>query len=158
MIETPLLVFLNTHGVVVLVIFIFLYEVLIVKNTEVALHILLSTISVIVFSLVLKELFLVPRPFLADGTDALAGLSYYSSLPSIHAGIAFALATTTTLHQKKLGVLLFTIAALISVGRVMAYVHYPIDIILGMLIGVLTGVIFNQIHIKFRKSKRVNPV
>lgn len=148
MIDTPLLVFLNTHGVVVLVVLVILYEFLVARKKELALHIILSVLSAAVFSLVLKELFLVPRPFLATGTPALAGMSQYSSLPSMHATIAFALATTVTLHQRLIGVFLFTMAALIGIGRVVANVHYPADIAMGMLIGVLTGVIFNQIHLR----------
>ncbi len=154
MIDTPFLVFLNTHGVLLLVVFIFIYEFFLIKKKEVALHMLVSVFFAFLFSLVLKELFLIPRPYLATGEAALAGLTYYSSLPSIHAAISFALATTVTLHQRLLGVMLFTVAALISLGRVMANVHYPADIAIGMLIGVLTGVIFNQIHVKLAKKAK----
>lgn len=142
--------FFNTNGVFLLVFFVFLYELVVVHDIELAVHIVLSVVTVIVFSIVIKELFLVPRPFLSQGIDPGAGLTYYSSLPSIHAAVAFTLATTVTLHQKQLGVFLFTIAAVISVGRVLANVHYPMDVVLGMLIGVLTGLIFNQIHIKLK--------
>ncbi len=153
MINSPSVVFLNTHGIVLLVVFVVLYELFIARRREVAWHAVLSVVATVVFSIVLKELFLVPRPYLYEGSLPQAGLSYYSSLPSVHAAVAFCLATTVSLHQKSLGVFLFTIAALISVGRVLANVHYPVDIVLGMLIGVLTGIIFNQIHVKFRKKK-----
>lgn len=145
--------FFNTNGVFLLVAFVFLYELAVVRDVELAVHILLSVATVIVFSVVIKELFLVPRPFISQGIDAGAGLAYYSSLPSIHAAVAFALATTVTLHQKQLGVFLFTIAAIIGIGRVLAHVHYPMDVVLGMLIGVLTGMIFNQIHLKLKKKR-----
>jgi len=152
MIENPLIQAINTHGVWLLVLFIVFYEVFVVKSSEVALHLVLSVVAALVFSVVVKELFLVPRPFILDGEIPKAGLAPFSSLPSTHTAVAFALATAVTLHQKSLGVMLFTIAALFSIGRVLANVHYPLDIILGMLIGVLTSVIFNQIHVKFRKK------
>lgn len=153
MINQPIVTFLNTQGVVVLVVFVLLYEVFVVKKNEVALHALLSVVSVIVFTIVLKELFLIPRPYLVTGGAAYAGLSGYSSLPSTHTAIAFGLATSIALHQKRLGVFLFTIASLIGIGRVAAHVHYPMDIIIGILVGVLTAVIFNQIHISYKKRR-----
>ncbi|OGM33503.1 hypothetical protein A2803_04895 [Candidatus Woesebacteria bacterium RIFCSPHIGHO2_01_FULL_44_21] len=151
MIESPFIVFLNTHGVILLVVFVFIYERYIARRKELAWHALFSALSAFVFSLILKELFLVPRPYMYGGYPS-AGLSEFSSLPSVHAAVAFSLATSVTLHQKSIGVLLFTVAALLGVGRVLANVHYPLDIALGVLIGVLTSLIFNKIHIKFRKK------
>lgn len=147
MIETHLVRVLNTYGVFALVALIVFYEISVARKYEVAIHIVLSVVFVLVFTVVLKELFLVPRPYLVYSIDPAAGLNHLSSLPSSHTAVAFVLATTVTLHQKRLGVFLFTLASLISIGRVMASVHYPVDIVIGILIGVLTGVIFNQIHL-----------
>lgn len=154
MINLPILVFLNTHGIFLLVLFIVAYELLIAKRLEVASHIILSTLAVLVFTVVLKELYLIPRPYIATATLPSAGLANFSSLPSTHTAVAFVLATTVALHQKNLGVFLFTIASLIGIGRVAANVHYPLDIIVGILVGVLTGVIFNQIHISATLGKK----
>ena len=147
MLDAPIAAFLNTHGIFLLVFFIVLYEIFVARDREVAWHIVVSVVATLVFTIVLKELFLIPRPYYNPGIEARAGMTHFSSFPSTHTAIAFVLATCVTLHQRTLGVLLFTIAALTGIGRVLANVHYPIDIILGMLIGVLTGVIFNQIHI-----------
>jgi undecaprenyl-diphosphatase len=109
--------------------------------------------TTIIFTIILKELFLVPRPFVAFGTPPLAGMVQYSSLPSTHAAVAFAMATAVTLHQNRFGAFLFVIAAIIGIGRVAANVHYPTDVIIGLLIGVLIGIIFNQAHFyKWAKS------
>ena len=153
MIESPLIVFANTHGVFIVLAFVVLYEYFVVRRREMALHALLSAVTAMVFGLVLKELFLVPRPFVYDGYPQ-AGLTGFSSLPSVHAAIAFSLATSVTLHQKSIGVFLFCVAALISLGRVLANVHYPADIAVGVLIGVLIGLIFNEVHIRVRKKKK----
>jgi undecaprenyl-diphosphatase len=152
MLQAPT-VFLNTHGILVLVLFIIIYELFVVRDSEVAWHIIFSVLATLVFTIVLKELFLIPRPYYMPGVEAHAGLTQFSSFPSTHTAVAFVLATSVTLHQKTLGVFLFTMAALIGVGRVLANVHYPIDVILGMFIGVLTGVIFNQIHLNKRKKR-----
>lgn len=152
MIESPVIVIVNTYGILILVVFVILYEFFVARSMEVAWHVIFSVSAAVVFSVVLKELFLVPRPYLTEGGYPQAGLAYLSSLPSVHAVVSFCLATTVTLHRRPLGVFLFTVAALLSIGRVIANVHYPGDVIVGMLIGVLTGIIFNQIHIKLRKG------
>lgn len=152
MISLPLVVLLNTHGFILLVVFVILYELFVAREKEIALHVLFSVIAVFVFTLVLKELFLIPRPYMISGEDPMAGLAGFSSLPSVHAAVTFCLATTVILHQRLLGVFLFTMAALVSFGRVVANVHYPLDIAVGVLIGILTGIIFNEIHIRSRKK------
>lgn len=153
LINAPLVVFLNTNGIALLVFFVLIYEIFIVRDYEVAIHIAFSVITTMIFTVILKELFLVPRPFVVDGRPALAGLTSYSSMPSMHAAVAFSLATSVTLHQSRFGAFLFAVAALISIGRVVANVHYPTDIVIGLLVGVLVGVIFNQAHFyKWAKS------
>lgn len=62
-----------------------------------------------------------------------------SSFPSGHATFFFAMATAIYLYNKKWGLWFFAAAALITVSRVIAGVHYPSDIIGGALIGALVG-------------------
>ena len=84
---------------------------------------------------------------------AIAGLAGLASFPSTHTALAFSLATTVALHQPYLGVFLLVISALIGIGRVAANVHFPVDIAFGVLLGVLVGVFFDQIHFKNIRSR-----
>ncbi len=60
------------------------------------------------------------------------------SFPSSHSTIAFALATLLALHDRSRAVWWFAIAVGVAVGRVAVGVHYPTDVLTGMVIGVLT--------------------
>ena len=153
MIDHPIIYFLNTQGVIVFVFFILALEFFVIKNTESFLHTTLSVITAIFITIILKELFSVPRPSELPLAQSYAGLDYLSSFPSMHTSIAFAAATTVFLHQKQTGFFMIIIASLIGFGRVAANVHYPVDIAFGMLIGVLIGVFFDELHFKVKRKK-----
>lgn len=90
-------------------------------------------------SLSLKPLFDRPRPFQAYPSDILIAPPAGSSFPSGHSAASFAGATAYLLMRKnKRGWLLLALAALIAFSRLYLFVHYPSDV----LVGALTGVIF----------------
>lgn len=62
------------------------------------------------------------------------------SFPSDHTAIAFALATILFLHNRRWGIVAYVIALLIGVGRIYVGVHYPTDILGGIVVGLLSGV------------------
>ncbi len=78
-----------------------------------------------------------PRPFLTYHLDPLFMENSFS-FPSGHATFFFALAGAIYLYNKKWGAWFFIAAALMSIARVIAGVHYPSDIIGGMIFGVIT--------------------
>ena len=82
-----------------------------------------------------------PRPFvvLPDVHQLFTDSAW--SFPSGHATFFFALATVIYLYNKQWGTGFLLAAALITVGRVIAGVHYPSDIIAGALIGALVALI-----------------
>ncbi len=89
----------------------------------------------------IKILTHIPRPFIAlqETIQPLFLHGGYDSFPSGHATLFFALALGVYRYKKLWGVVLFIFALLISLSRVIAGVHYPIDIFAGMLLGVLIG-------------------
>jgi membrane-associated phospholipid phosphatase len=58
---------------------------------------------------------------------------------------AFTLATIIYLKNKKLGVISFIAATIIGIARVAANVHYPLDVISGLILGVTIGVFCDKI-------------
>ena len=87
--------------------------------------------------------FLYPRerPFVANGLDALINQNpLESSFPSGHATFFMALAVYLILAgNKKLGWFILISALVIGAARVAAGIHWPSDIIVGWLVGGLTG-------------------
>ncbi len=153
MIEQPLIVFLNTNGVIFLVLLVlgFLYSRK--SDREVFWHAFFVTTVTLIVSVLLKELFARPRPFEVQMVEPDAGLALLSSFPSAHAGLAFAISTTVALHRRRLGIFLLVLSALIALGRVAASVHYPSDIAFGALIGVTVALFFDTMHAKRRKLR-----
>lgn len=77
------------------------------------------------------------RPFALIRANQLISHSPYDSFPSGHATFFFALATIIFLYNKKIGILYFLFAALISLARVFCGIHWPADILAGAIAGIL---------------------
>lgn len=85
------------------------------------------------------------RPYLAHPGHAhlLIAHSPDFSFPSDHAVGAFALGFGIWLYDRTLGGALLSLAAILSLSRVVAGTHYPGDVLAGALIGVaMSGLLF----------------
>lgn len=104
------------------------------------------------FTEILYQIFHRLRPFVAHQIHQLVAHDAANSFPSGHAAFFFAMAMVVYLFNKKLGYLFFAGAFLISVARIYVGVHYPLDILGGVAVGILTGwgtiKIFNKIFQK----------
>lgn len=76
------------------------------------------------------------------------------AFPSGHATIAFALATAIFFIDKRWGTGMLLLAAIVSAGRVLVGVHFPIDVLSGAILGSATAIVFHvlQRQIINRKS------
>lgn len=88
----------------------------------------------------LKRLFLRPRPYVADrqGTRLLIGEPSATSWPSSHPAVllAFTTAAGRELGARRLGrVAVNTLSGLVGLSRTYVGVHYPADVIGGILVG-----------------------
>lgn len=75
-----------------------------------------------------------PRPFVDLPVQQLLTSNEWS-FPSGHAAFFFAMATAVYLYDKKWGVWFYIAAALMTVSRVIAGIHYPSDIVGGAIVG-----------------------
>jgi membrane-associated phospholipid phosphatase len=71
--------------------------------------------------------------------EPLVSVPHSGAFPSGHASAAFACATVIAWASRRLAVPAFALAAAIAWSRVYAGVHWPLDVLGGALLGVLTG-------------------
>jgi undecaprenyl-diphosphatase len=146
--------FLNTHGVFILIFVVLFYMWFIRRSKEETIHIIVAIFVAGAASLFLKEIFNIPRPYIVYDLEPQAGFSVRTaSLPSLHTTLAFALATIVTLHQRKLGICLFVLASIIGFGRIVAHVHYPIDVAFGAIVGSVFALLVENIRLPRHKLK-----
>lgn len=77
------------------------------------------------------------RPYVALMLTPLIAPEYSSSLPSGHASILFALALFAGLRSRRMGLIGAVLALVVSLGRIAAGVHWPTDIVAGVVAGCL---------------------
>lgn len=88
-------------------------------------------------NLLLKNMIARPRPFMVDPTVILkVPMPGEYSFPSGHTMNGFSAAAVIFLHNKKAGAAALCFAALIAFSRMYLFVHFPTDILGGLLIGV----------------------
>ncbi len=124
------------------------------KLKEATLHACASSLLAWIIVNFLKEMFATTRPYLINGTTALTATQPRDpAFPSGHTAAAIALAVTIYFHNKKLGIVFIIAAILIGIGRVLARVHYPIDILGGAIVGTLVALTINKVHLHSLVSK-----
>lgn len=107
-----------------------------------------------VCDLVLKRLVLRPRPYLViQGLACLVPPESSASFPSGHAASSFACACLLTCSFGKKGALAYVPALLIALSRVYVGVHYPSDVLAGMVLGTLVGVTVWAVTYRFQKKR-----
>lgn len=97
-------------------------------------------LCLLIGNLTLKPLIARPRPysFFPEMTLLIAPLNDFS-FPSGHTFASFASATALFLYYKKAGIIAYGFAAIIAFSRLYLYVHFPTDVLFGMLLGILSG-------------------
>lgn len=109
------------------------------------------TLEIIVTDVVLKMVFSRIRPFAVNQAVELlikAPSSY--SFPSGHTGSAFACAVSLIFTRKKrLYIPGLILALLTAFSRTYLYVHYPSDVLAGMLVGIACALITYQIALPY---------
>lgn len=98
-------------------------------------------VDVTLCNLVLKNLVARSRPCWVDQSVALlvANPKDYS-FPSGHTAAAFASSVTIFYYHKREGIAALILAVLIAFSRLYLFVHYPTDVLGGIVIGVLAGI------------------
>lgn len=114
---------------------------------ETVLHAIFSCALAYVVTDLIKNIIPTVRPFEAYGlTPESLTVPNDSAFPSTHTAVGFALAVTILKHDKKLGILYLIMAGLVGIARIIAHVHYPIDIIAGAFLGTIISRLTSSKH------------
>lgn len=85
----------------------------------------------------IKNLVARPRPCAVNtSVELLVPFPGEYSFPSGHTVSSFGAATSVFLRNKKLGVFALSVATVIAFSRLYLYVHFPSDVLCGVIIGV----------------------
>lgn len=140
------------YFIVLAVLFYLLFKVSGRKN-QISLF-LLGLLSLIISRGILTEVirffYNVPRPFQESGVQALISHEASGSFPSGHMALLTPLVLLVYGLNKKFGIYLGVFTLLVGLSRVAAGVHYPSDVLGGVVIGVI-GFYFTKLVFSNRK-------
>lgn len=98
-------------------------------------------LTAILGNLIIKNIIQRPRPFQVDTSVIPLIHPREYSFPSGHTSSSFAAATILFLYNPKAGGFAFLVAGLIAFSRMYFFVHFPTDILGGIVLGVFCSIL-----------------
>jgi undecaprenyl-diphosphatase len=97
----------------------------------------LSGLVGLIVNVVLSTIWYHDRPFVTHPHQTVLLIHHGSDngFPSDHATVAFAIAFGVFVFSRRVGIVFLLVAAMISLDRIFVGVHYPVDIVASVLIG-----------------------
>ena len=111
---------------------------------------LISLPLILIVSLIARELYFNPRPFVVGGFEPPIPHEPDNGFPSDHTLLTAALASVFIFFHRRASVVLWILAALVGLSRVFAGVHHLTDILGSVAIAILVSSVVYKI-LKLRK-------
>jgi undecaprenyl-diphosphatase len=97
-----------------------------------------------------------PRPFVNNEVNFLHIKSFIEdissrSFPSGHASFFFGISTVLFFYNKKLGIIFFLASLPIVFARIYCGIHWPLDMVGGLIVGIFSGILIIKIFQKLNK-------
>ncbi len=124
-------------------------------NRKMVVEAILAACAALGLNVLIGHFFYRDRPFVAHHVNWLIHHARNASFPSDHATAAFVIATAIWIWKKRDGWMWLVLAAGISLSRVWTGVHYPLDVVAGMVIGAGTAFAIHFLLGRFEKINRV---
>lgn len=103
-------------------------------------------LSLLIGNLLLKHAVARPRPcWINTDIDMLVAIPKDFSFPSGHSMASFASATVLMTYDRRAGIPALILSALIAFSRLYLYVHFPTDVLVGTVLGIVMGLIAPRI-------------
>lgn len=121
----------------------------------------LITLVTININNLLKGIVLEKRPYQHDGYEHLQklpgrdGSEGSTSFPSGHSQNSSTVYTTITLNYKNkiIEIICIVLIILVPISRVLLGVHFPHDVIVGSILGILTAILLNYLLNRYQKAE-----
>ncbi len=111
--------------------------------------------ALLVNNIILKNLVNRTRPYeVVEGLRCIVGYAHDASFPSGHTGASFASAVAIRRQiPKKFAVFFLVLAGLIAFSRLYVGIHYPTDVLGGLITGVGIGVLVNVLGDRYWRGR-----
>ena len=103
----------------------------------------------------MKNLFARIRPYDLVEVELLVEKLHDFSFPSGHTLVSFEAATALWVYHRKWGVAALILATLIALSRLYLFVHYPTDVLVGLVLGVVIALLACRLVDRLWTRKRV---
>ena len=111
-------------------------------------------LGLIIGNVVLKNIIARDRPcWIDENIKLLIPIPQDFSFPSGHTLASFEAAVMIYLHNKKWGILSFALAVLIAFSRMYLFVHFPTDVLAGMILGMGISFTVYYVYNKMKKTE-----
>lgn len=141
----------DDHIIPVVLTLLVLLLILLARNSrerESAIRCLICAMIAVVISMailfVLNSMFFRPRPFTTHPLHVLLYHNTDSAFPSNAATLAFALSFAVLFYRRKVAYIMLVLSLYLGLTRIAAGVHYPLDIAVGILLG-LSSACFSRL-------------
>lgn len=115
-------------------------------------------LGLLVGNVVLKHLVARPRPcVLNPSVQLLVSMPKGYSFPSGHTLSAFIGATVLCCYKRSWGIPALILAGLIAFSRLYLYVHFPSDVLAGLVLGVVIGLVTVFLYGKIMRKDKKQP-
>ncbi len=93
----------------------------------------------LLITIALQKIFFRKRPFEELGIENDTKHENSSSFPSKHSSSAFVIGMSCLYINSLFGILMLLLAIITGLSRIFCFVHYPTDVMIGMVIGISFG-------------------
>lgn len=116
--------------------------------------VLVSIVAALIARYAVKSMILIfynrPRPYVnlssAHKLIFMSPTDNLQSFPSGHAIFFFALSTVIYFYNKKLGIFFLICSTIMGIARIFVGVHWPSDILGGVVLGIIVGVVIERFY------------
>ena len=134
-----LIIFCGTYLIWVVALIGFIYLIQSHKRKRIALFAVVVLPATYIIGKIVGIFWYDPLPFVQNGTTPLIAHAANNGFPSDHMLLAGAIASVVFAYNRPLGILLWVLAIIIGVARVLAGVHHPVDVIAAAIVALVVA-------------------